>query len=82
MFVDSDYSRFSGESFADFDFTIQNPAIPPGTGSSITSLTKLFTQTTKTLKFKDNVLPLNSDLVTNKIYVTSLRELRNWNKLP
>jgi hypothetical protein len=41
MFVDNDYSGFTGESFADFDFTIQNPAIPPGTGSSITSVTKL-----------------------------------------
>jgi hypothetical protein len=44
MFVDDDYSGFSGGSFADFDFTIQNPAIPPGTGSSITSLSKLFNQ--------------------------------------
>jgi hypothetical protein len=42
MFVDGEYSKFKGEGFADFDFTIQNPAIPPGTGSSITSLAKLF----------------------------------------
>jgi hypothetical protein len=44
MFVDDDYSRFNGEGFADFDFTIRNPAIPPGMGSSITSLTRLFDQ--------------------------------------
>jgi hypothetical protein len=42
MFVDNDYSLVQGEEFADFDFTIQNPAIPPGIGSSITSLAHLF----------------------------------------
>jgi hypothetical protein len=44
MFVDDDYSFVQGEGFADFDFTIQNPAIPPGVGSSITSIAQLFEQ--------------------------------------
>ncbi len=44
MFVDDDYSLFRGEGFADFDFTVQNPAMPPGVGSSITSVTKLLDQ--------------------------------------
>ncbi len=60
MFVDDDYSRFNGEGFADFDFTVQNPAMPPGVGSSITSLTKLFDQTAKTFGFKDSTLVLNA----------------------
>ncbi|MEW6030135.1 MAG: right-handed parallel beta-helix repeat-containing protein [Chloroflexota bacterium] len=41
MFVDSEYGLVQGEGFADFDFTIQNPEIPPGVGSSITSVTEL-----------------------------------------
>lgn len=45
IFVDGDYSKFRGEDFADFDFTIQNSAIPPGTGSSITSVSELIDQT-------------------------------------
>jgi hypothetical protein len=45
MFVDADYSLVQGKDFADFDFTVQNPAIPPGTGSSITSVKKLFNHT-------------------------------------
>jgi hypothetical protein len=44
MFVDDNYSLIQGNGFADFDFTIQNPAIPSGTGASITSLAKLFDQ--------------------------------------
>jgi O-antigen/teichoic acid export membrane protein len=44
MFLDDDYSGFQGAGFADFDFSIQNPAIPPGTGSAITSVTQLFEQ--------------------------------------
>lgn len=44
VFADDDYSLFQGEGFADFDFTIQNPAIPPGVGSAITSVNKLFDQ--------------------------------------
>ena len=60
MFVDDHYSRFNGKGFAEFDFTIQNPAIPPGTGSSITSVNDLFDQTAKTSGFKDNVLVLTA----------------------
>ena len=37
QFVDPDYAGV-GEGFADFDFTITNPAIRLGTGSSITSV--------------------------------------------
>jgi len=44
IFVDDDFSLFDGEDFANFDFTIQNPAIPPETGSSITSVTQLLDQ--------------------------------------
>jgi len=44
MFLDDDYSGFQGAGFADFNFSIQNPAIPPGTGSSITSVAQLFRQ--------------------------------------
>ena len=44
MFLDDDYSGFQGAGFADFNFSIQNPAIPPGTGASITSVTQLFKQ--------------------------------------
>jgi len=44
MFLDDDYSGFQGADFADFNFSIQNPAIPPGTGASITSVTQLFEQ--------------------------------------
>ena len=50
MFVDNDYSAFEGDGFADFDFTVQNPAIPPGTGTSITSVKKLFDRTARTSK--------------------------------
>ena len=44
MFLDDDYSGFQGAEFADFNFTVQNPAIPPGTGATITSVTQLFEQ--------------------------------------
>jgi hypothetical protein len=44
MFLDDDYRGFQGIDFADFNFSIQNPAIPPGTGSSITSVAQLFKQ--------------------------------------
>lgn len=44
MFVDGDSSLFQGDGFADFDFAIQNPEIPPGTGSSITSVKQLLEQ--------------------------------------
>lgn len=44
MFVDNEYGGFQGTGFAEFDFTVQNPAIPPGTGSSITSVEKLLDQ--------------------------------------
>ncbi len=40
QFVDPDYAGV-GEGFADFDFTITNPAIPQGVGSSITSVARL-----------------------------------------
>lgn len=43
MFVDDTFSRYQGSDFADFNFQIQNPAIPPGTGSSITTVDQLFT---------------------------------------
>lgn len=36
-FVDPDYAGV-GEGFADFDFTITNPALPQGTGTTITSV--------------------------------------------
>lgn len=42
MFLDDDYSSVEGDDFATFDFTIQNPAIPSGTGTSITSVMQLF----------------------------------------
>ena len=60
MFVDDDYGFFQGEGFADFDFTIQNPAIPPGTGSSITSVAELLDQPEKTSRFKDSPVVSNS----------------------
>ncbi len=41
MFVDDDFSLFEGDDFSDFNFTAQNPLMPPGTGSSITSVTQL-----------------------------------------
>lgn len=44
MFLDDDYSGFQGADFAEFDFSIQNPAIPAGTGTSITSVMQLFEQ--------------------------------------
>ncbi len=44
IFVDNDYSLLQGEGFAEFDFTVQNLAIPPGVGTSITSVTKLLDQ--------------------------------------
>ncbi len=40
QFVDPDYAGV-GEGFADFDFTITNPALPRGVGASITSVTQL-----------------------------------------
>ncbi len=40
QFVDPDYAGV-GAGFADFDFTITNPAIPQGTGTSITSVRQL-----------------------------------------
>jgi hypothetical protein len=52
MFVDNDYGLVQGEGFAEFDFTVQNPTIPPGIGSSITSVRELLDQTTKTSKEK------------------------------
>jgi hypothetical protein len=42
MFVDDDYSGVQGAGFAEFNFTVQNPSIPSGTGSSITSVKQLF----------------------------------------
>jgi O-antigen/teichoic acid export membrane protein len=44
MFLDDDYSGFQGSEFAEFDFSIQNPAIPSGTGASFTSVTQFFEQ--------------------------------------
>jgi hypothetical protein len=44
VFVDNDYSLLQGEGFAEFDFTVQNLAIPPGVGTSITSVAKLLGQ--------------------------------------
>ena len=44
QFVDPEYAG-TGEGFADFDFTITNPAIPPGIGSSITSVAGLLAGT-------------------------------------
>jgi hypothetical protein len=44
MFVDDISSFFQGNGFADFNYSIQNPAIPRGTGSSITSVAQLFEQ--------------------------------------
>jgi hypothetical protein len=40
QFVDPDYAGV-GEGFADFDFTITNPALPQGVGASITSVAQL-----------------------------------------
>lgn len=40
MFVDNDYYG-AGRNFADFEFTITNPAIPQGVGSSITKVRDL-----------------------------------------
>lgn len=51
MFLDDDFSGFEGAGFADFNFSIQNPAIPPGTGSSITSVAQLFEQQEQTFDF-------------------------------
>lgn len=62
MFVDGDYSLFQGKDFADFDFTIQNPAIPRGTGSSITSVKKLLNHTAHTSRCKDHTLAFDSCL--------------------
>ena len=44
QFVDAEYAG-TGEGFADFDFTITNPAIPQGVGSSITSIVRLLADT-------------------------------------
>lgn len=41
MFADDVFAGV-GDGFADFDFTVQNPAIPPGTGSPITTVAQLF----------------------------------------
>jgi hypothetical protein len=60
IFVDGDYSLVQGKDFADFDFTVQNPAIPLGTGSSITSVKKLFNYTGGTSRCRD--LTLGFDL--------------------
>lgn len=43
MFLDDDFSGFQGAGFAEFDFVVQNPAIPSGTGSNITSVRQLLT---------------------------------------
>ncbi len=40
MFADSDFAGV-GEGFADFDFTITNPALPQGIGTSMTSVARL-----------------------------------------
>jgi len=42
MFVDSDYNAFQDDSFADFDFKVQNPNLSTLLGSSITSVERLF----------------------------------------
>jgi len=47
MFIDDDY-LLVGESFADFDFMMQNPEIPPQTGCSITAVAQLLGQLTET----------------------------------
>ena len=44
MFLDGDTGLLQGNDFADFNFEVQNPAIPSGTGSSITSVMQLFEQ--------------------------------------
>lgn len=41
MFVDGEYGLTEGPDFADFDFSVQNPAVPTGTGSAITSVRQL-----------------------------------------
>lgn len=45
MFLDDEYALTEGEGFADFDFTAQNPALPNGTGSAITSVRQLLDAT-------------------------------------
>jgi hypothetical protein len=59
MFVDDDYSSVKEDGFADFDFTIQNPAVPTGVGASITSITKIINQTASTFKSKGHSLVPN-----------------------
>ncbi len=44
LFVKGASGLFQGDDFADFNFTIQNFAIPLGTGSSIVSVAQLFKQ--------------------------------------
>ncbi len=44
LFVKGASRLFQGDDFADFNFTIQNFAIPLGTGSSIVSVAQLFKQ--------------------------------------
>jgi len=44
QFIDPEYAGI-GEGFASFDFTITNPAIAPGVGSSITSVSGLLADT-------------------------------------
>lgn len=44
LFVEDSTGLFQGDDFADFNFTIQNSAIPPETGSSIVSVEQLFEQ--------------------------------------
>lgn len=41
MFLDGEYALTEGTGFADFDFTVRNPAVPSGTGSAITSVRQL-----------------------------------------
>jgi len=58
LFTDSDYAGL-GEGFADFDFTITNPAIPSDIGSSITSVAQLLDSVSPTASIKD--LPSQSE---------------------
>lgn len=57
-FVDPDYAGV-GESFANFDFTITNMAIPEGVGTSITSVAQLLDATPPTAWISD--LPAQSE---------------------
>jgi hypothetical protein len=44
FYAATDPGLFRGDHFADFDFQIENPVIPSGVGSSITSVTQLLGQ--------------------------------------